>query len=74
MIFFLFLIVAIAFVGFSVLLNVIKIQTKSKNLKVAFFHPFWYLECLFSNDGGGGEKVLWCMINTFLKSEVRNSI
>ena len=30
-------------------------RNKSNKLKLAFFHPF-------CNDGGGGEKVLWCMI------------
>eukprot|EP00298_Acanthocystis_sp_HF-20_P002103 c12561_g1_i2.p1 GENE.c12561_g1_i2~~c12561_g1_i2.p1 ORF type:complete len:482 (+),score=157.99 c12561_g1_i2:26-1471(+) len=32
-----------------------KFSKKSKTISIAFFHPF-------CNDGGGGERVLWCAI------------
>ena len=37
------------------------INKTKKQTKVAFFHPF-------CNDSGGGEKVLWCMVDALLKS------
>lgn len=29
-------------------------------------HPYWY--CLFSNSGGGGERVLWVAVKSLIKS------
>lgn len=40
---------------FWALLNLKRRHFRSPRRRWAFFHPF-------CNDGGGGEKVLWCMV------------
>lgn len=51
----------VAYVGLLILLQIKKSKhSGSKSAKkVAFFHPF-------CNDGGGGEKVLWSMVEALL--------
>jgi len=50
-----------------------RLSDKGKNTLLAFFHPYWSVparcprpscqsHALYSNDGGGGERVLWCGI------------
>jgi hypothetical protein len=44
-----------------------------KKIRLAFFHPKWYINPylslnMSSNAGGGGEKVLWCMVDSLMKT------
>lgn len=50
------------YVGLVVLLQVRKRRQRGSKgaKKVAFFHPF-------CNDGGGGEKVLWSMVEALFE-------
>ena len=55
---------------------------------IAFFHPYWYASCallplcaqhrhvefVFSNSGGGGERVLWVALAALSKSKAANLI
>ena len=56
-------IIIAAYVALVVLLHVKKsrLDGLGAGKKVAFFHPF-------CNDGGGGEKVLWSMIEALLEN------
>jgi len=33
----------VIYVGLFVVLNILKLKNKSNTLKIAFFHPFWYI-------------------------------
>ncbi len=56
-------------------------KANPKKIRLAFFHPKWFpyfffewVFWLFSNAGGGGEKVLWCMVQALMKEYSQNNL